>query len=214
MIPWLVVSAGFPILARAARDDESRLRYALQRLFEVSTIVGVAIALAIALGASFAIDVIGGLPEFEDSVPVLRVLGLALVTSFLVATWSFALLSLRAHRALLVSNAIAALVALGATLALEPSLDALGAAIATVAAEGVLAICYLIVLRRRHAALSPNLAVLPKIALAAAVGACAAFLPTHPMVDALVGVTAFILVLLGLRVIPAELITALRRRDP
>ena len=214
VIPWLVVSAGFPILARAARDDESRLRYALQRLFEVSTIVGVVIALAIALGASFAIEVIGGLPEFEDSVPVLQVLGLALVTSFLVATWSFALLSLRAHRALLISNAVAATVALVGTLALEASLDALGAAIATVAAEAVLAVCYLIALRGRHAALSPDLAVLPKILLAAAVGTCAAFLPTHPIVDAAVGVAAFILVLFALRAIPPELINALRGRDP
>jgi len=80
VIPWLVVSAGFPILSRAARDDEARLRYALQRLFEVSTIVGVLIALAIGLGASFAIGVIAGLPEFEDSVPVLRVQGIALPT--------------------------------------------------------------------------------------------------------------------------------------
>ena len=214
VIPWLVVSAGFPILARAARDDESRLRYALQRLFEVSTIVGVVIALAIALGASFAIDVIGGLPEFEDSVPVLQVLGLALVTSFLVATWSFALLSLRAHRALLISNAVAATVALVGTLALEASLDALGAAIATVAAEAVLAVCYLIALRGRHAALSPDLAVLPKILLAAAVGTCAVLLPTHPIVDAAVGVAAFILVLFALRAIPPELINALRGRDP
>ena len=96
VIPWLVVSSAFPILARAARDDEDRLRYALQRLFEASTIVGAAIALMLALGAEFAVEVIGGLPEFEESVPVLRMLALALVTAFLVATWSFALLSLRA----------------------------------------------------------------------------------------------------------------------
>jgi O-antigen/teichoic acid export membrane protein len=214
VIPWLVVSAGFPILARAAQDDETRLRYALQRLFEVSTIVGVAIALAIALGASFAIEVIGGLPEFQDSVPVLRVLGLALVTSFLVATWSFALLSLRAHRALLLANAAAAVVALGATLVLESSLDALGAALATVAAEAVLGICYLTALRRRHAALSPELGVLPKVALAAGAGACASFLPTHPLVDAAVGVATFFGVLFVLRAIPPELINALRRQDP
>ena len=40
VIPWLLVSAGFPILVRAARDDEERLRYALQRLFEVSVVFG------------------------------------------------------------------------------------------------------------------------------------------------------------------------------
>ena len=214
VIPWLVISAGFPIVARAARDDESRLRYALQRLFEVSTIAGTLIALAIALGASFAIDVIGGLPEFEDSVPVLRVLGFALVTSFLVATWSFALLSLRAHGALLVSNAVAAVVALAGTLALEPVLDAMGAALATLAAESALALCYLVALRRRNAALSPALMVVPKVVVAAAVGASAAFLPAHAVVQTAVGVAAFGIVLLALRAVPPELMAALRRRDP
>jgi O-antigen/teichoic acid export membrane protein len=212
--PWVLVSAGFPILARAARDDEARLRYALQRLFEVSTIVGVMIALAIALGAKFAIQVVGGLPEFEDAVPVLRVLGIALITSFLVATWSFALLSIRAHRELLVCNAVAALVALVGTLALAPQLDAMGAAVATLAAEAVLAVGYLIALRRRNAALTPELAILPKIVVAAGVGACAALLHAHPIVEAVAGVTGFLLVLFALRAIPPELVNALRRRDP
>src|SRR5215211_977672 len=214
VIPWLVVSAGFPIMARAARDDDSRLRYALQKLFEVSTIVGVLIALGIGLGASFAIDVIAGLPEFEDSVPVLRVLGVAMVTSFLVATWSFALLSLRAHRELLVSNAAAGVVALVGTLVLAPSLDAMGAAIATLAAEAVLALCYFVALRRRQAALSPSLAVLPKVALAAAAGACAGLLPTPAVVDAAVGVAVAALIVFALRAVPPELINAVRRRDP
>jgi O-antigen/teichoic acid export membrane protein len=214
VIPWLVISAAFPIVARAARDDESRLRYSLQRLFEVSTIAGTVIALAIALGASFAIDVIGGLPEFEDSVPVLRVLGLALVTSFLVATWSFALLSLRAHGALLVSNAAAAVVALAGTLALEPLFDAMGAALATLGAESALAVCYLIALRDRNAALRPELRVLPKVIAAAGLGACAAFLPAHALVQTAVGVVVFGVVLSALKAVPPELIAALRKRDP
>lgn len=214
VIPWLIVSAGFPILARAARDDETRLRYALQRLFEVSTIIGALIALSIGLAASFAIDVIAGLPEFEDSVPVLRVQGIALITAFLVATWSFALLSLRAHRELLVCNAAAAMTALVGTLTLAPSLDAIGAAIATLAAEAVLAVGYAVALRRRNAALSPSLAILPKALAAAAVGTCAALLPTHPVVDAVVGAVGFVGVLVLLRAIPPELINALRGRDP
>jgi O-antigen/teichoic acid export membrane protein len=214
VIPWLVVSAGFPIVARAARDDESRLRYALQRLFEVSTIAGAMIALAIGLAAPFAIDVIGGLPEFEDSVPVLRILGFALVTSFLVATWSFALLSLRAHRALLIANAVAAVVALAGTLALEPLLDAQGAALATLAAEAVLALCYIVAIRRHNPALSPNLAILPKVLVAGGVGACAALLPVHVMAQAVVGVAAFLGLLLLWRAVPPELLNALRGRDP
>jgi O-antigen/teichoic acid export membrane protein len=214
VIPWLVVSAGFPILSRAARDDEGRLRYALQRLFEVSTIVGVLIALAIGLGASFAIGVIAGLPEFEDSVPVLRVQGIALVTAFLVATWSFALLSLRAHRELLICNAVAAVVAVVGTLMLAPTLDAMGAAIATLGAEAALAVGYMIALHRRHPTLSPELRIIPKIVLAAAVGISAALLPTPALIDAVIGAIAFVAVLAALRAIPPELYHALRGRDP
>jgi len=214
VIPWLVVSAGFPILARAARDDESRLRYALQRLFEVSTMVGALIALVIGLAASFAIDVIAGLPEFEDAVPVLRVQGIALVTAFLVATWSFALLSLRAHRELLICNAAAAAVALAGTLALAPTLDAMGAAIATLGAEAVLAIGYAIALHRRNAALTPNLAVIPKVLVAAGAGAAAGLSPTPAVVDAVIGGAVFAAVLVVLRAVPPELMHALRGRDP
>ena len=39
-VPWLLVASAFPILARAARDDQDRLRYALQRLFDGALVAG------------------------------------------------------------------------------------------------------------------------------------------------------------------------------
>ena len=51
-LPWILVSAGFPILARAARDDETRLGYALQKIFEVATVLGAFIALGLAVGGA------------------------------------------------------------------------------------------------------------------------------------------------------------------
>jgi O-antigen/teichoic acid export membrane protein len=131
-----------------------------------------------------------------------------------VATWSFALLSLRAHAELLICNGAAAIVAVAGTLTLTPAHDAMGAAIATLGAEAVLAIGYAIALHRRNAALSPRLAIVPKVALAAGVGACAGLLPTHPVLDAAAGVLAFLAVLAVLRAIPPELLHALRGRDP
>ncbi len=47
VLPWMLVSAGFPILARAARDDEERLGYALQKIFEVAAVLGVFIAMGL-----------------------------------------------------------------------------------------------------------------------------------------------------------------------
>jgi O-antigen/teichoic acid export membrane protein len=214
VIPWLVVSSAFPILARAARDDEGRLRYALQRLFEVSTALGAGIALVLALGASFAVDVIGGLPEFEGSVPVLQLLAVALVTQFLVATWSFALLSLRAHRELLVANGIAALVAAAGTIALSSWQGAKGAAIATVGSEAVLAIVYFVALRRRRAALTPALGMVWKVLVAAAAGGLAALLPVPSVVKAAIGGLVYAAVIVALRGLPPELLHALRGRDP
>jgi O-antigen/teichoic acid export membrane protein len=214
VLPWIVVSTGFPILARAARNDADRLRYALQRLFHVSAIVGVGIALGLAVGAEFAIDVIAG-PGFDPSVPVLRVLSLALVTSFLVATWSFALLSLRIYRALLVSNAIAAGVAVVGTLALVPLIDAEGAAVATVGAEATLAVACAAGLSRARPDLRPVLDFVPRLALALSAALVPALLLPLPSVAlaALAGAT-YLVALLAVRGIPPEVFSALRGREP
>ena len=103
-LPWMLVSAGFPILARAARDDEARLGYALQKIFEVATVLGAFIALGLAVAAPLAISVVAG-PDFDESIPVLRLQAAGLVTSFLMVTWTYALLSLRLYRPLLIANA-------------------------------------------------------------------------------------------------------------
>ena len=59
-LPALTAGAALPILARAARDDSERLRYVLERLFEITLIVGAALALAMALGAGFIVQVLSG----------------------------------------------------------------------------------------------------------------------------------------------------------
>ena len=203
VIPWLVVSAGFPIVARAARDDESRLRYALQRLFEVPPITGALIALSIGLAAEFAIDVIGGLPEFEDSVPVLRVLGLALVTSFLVATWSFALLSLGPM----------ALSRLQRDRRIVASWDAPrgagrrhGSGRGHARRRGGSGDRIHVAMPPPEPALSPNLAILPKVLLAAARRRLRGAAPDSPAGAGRRRVCRVLLVLWTWRAIPPELI--------
>lgn len=214
VLPWILVSSGFPILARAAGSDADRFHFALQRLFQVSCIVGIGIALGLGVGAEFAVDVVAG-PGFDPSVPVLQILSLALVTSFLVATWSFALLSLRMYRVLLVSNAIAAVVAVVGTLVLVPLMDAEGAALATVAAEAVLGVAYAIGLSRARPDLRPALDFVPRLALALAAGLVTAVLvPLSSLPAALLAGAVYLVMLLALRVIPPEVFSALRRTDP
>jgi O-antigen/teichoic acid export membrane protein len=210
-LPWLAVATGFPILVHA-REDTQRLRFALQRMFEVSAITGSGLALAIALGAPFAVAVIAG-PDFDAAVPVLRLLGLALVTCFLVATWSFALLSLERFRQLLIANTIGVAVVAAGTFALEPSLGAQGAAIATVLGEAVLAALYVAILARCDRALLPQFGFLWKILVAAAAGALAALLPLPSVLEAAIGVGAYVAVLLALGGVPTELVQAFLRRE-
>ena len=212
VIPWLLVSSSFPILARAARGDDARLEYALQRMFEVATVVGAIIALGLGVGAPFAIDVIAG-PGFEPSVDVLKIQAIGLVTTFLLATWQFALLSLRLHKQLLIANALAAVVAIGGTLALAPPLGAEGAAIATVGAEATLALTCLFFVARQRTALRPRLGVVPKVAAGVLAGiGVALVVPAHSLVLSVLAAGTALAVMFGLRAVPPELLAALLRR--
>jgi O-antigen/teichoic acid export membrane protein len=164
---WIVVSSAFPILARAARDDEQRLGYGLQKVFEVSLIIGTGMAIGLGVGAPFAIHVVAG-DAFDASVPVLRIQSLALITSFLLATWALALLALKRYREVMFANLLAAVVSIGGTFALVPPLGAKGGAIAIVAAEAALVLASIYFLHREHRDLSPHPRVVPKVAAAAA----------------------------------------------
>lgn len=213
-LPWVVISAGFPIFARAARDDLSRLRYGLQRLFEVALLVGTWMTLSTLVGAPMGISVVAG-PSFRPAVSVLEIQGLAVLTSFLVATFGFVLLSLQLYRTLLWSNAAAVAVATVVAVALIPTGGARGAAVATTAAEAVLAAAYAFGLARQDRTLRVSLRVVPRIALAAAVAAAAAFTATSSSAArlAIVAVVYFGVAFL-VKAVPFELWNALRRRQP
>jgi O-antigen/teichoic acid export membrane protein len=166
-IPSLLVSGALPLLARAARDDRRRLAYALGRIFEVSLILGVAAALATLGGAQFMIAVVAG-PKYAASAGVLQVQGLALIATFVLAGWSYALLSLKRYRGVLAANLAAFLVSCTVTGVLASSEGAVGAALATICGEGVLALGLLIALVHSHPELRPRPGIVIKVGLAAA----------------------------------------------
>ena len=205
MIPGLLVGAAFPIFARAARDDPERLGYAPSRVFEVSLIVGAWMALALASGASFAVAVIGG-ASFEPATPVLAILALALGGTFVNAVWGFAMLSLHMHRTMLVLSAssLALLAVVAPVLVLVDG--ARGAAIATAAVEIAAAVLGGGVVVRSRSHLRPRLSILPKVALAALLGA-APMLATGVPVVARVALCSAVYgaVLLATRAFPREL---------
>ena len=210
-IPWLVVTAAFPVMARAARDDGERLRYSLQRIFEVSAIVSVWMAVVIYLGAPFAIQVVGG-DEFDPAIDVLRVLALALIGTFLVAAWGYALLSLKRHSELLLANALA--VVLGAALAavLIPAEGAMGAAISLSATELALALIYLVLLLRHRPELRPEPRVLLPVLLATGLAMAIALAPLHGVAQAAIATIVYFGALFAMRAVPQEVTDAIPRR--
>jgi O-antigen/teichoic acid export membrane protein len=210
-IAGLVVTSAFPILARAARDDRTRLAYALQRLFDVSVIVGAWMAVSTVVGAPFAIDVLAG-KGFGPAVGTLRIQGVAVFASFLLATWAFALVSLHRHRQLLLANGFALVLSLTLSLVLVSPYGAHGAAVATIVGETGLASAYAVSLMRRDPDLRPDLDVVWRVAPAAALAALAGLLLPIPSVVAIVVATAvYGAVVVALRAIPDELVEAIPR---
>ena len=207
----LIASSAFPVFARAGRDDHERLRYAVGKVGDTALIAGAYVTLSLVVAAPFVIKVIGG-KAFEPAVPVLRLQAIALLGGFLAATWSYTLLSLRMHSALLSVTLAALVISIALSVVLVPGLGAEGASIASAVCEFVVAGGYLLALTRRHAHLRPSFATLPRVVLAAAVAASVLLLPLPSIV--LWAIASFVyLALLGLlRAVPAELLHVIRRR--
>jgi O-antigen/teichoic acid export membrane protein len=214
VVPWLLVSSAFPVLARAARDDADRLRYGTGRVLDVAVLTGTPMGLGLLIGAPFVIQVIAG-ADFKDAVPVLHIQALSLVTSFLVSGGVFSLLAMERFRDLVIANLAATLTSAVLTLSLGPSLGAKGAAIATLAAEAVLAVGYLIALGHQDRRLLPSPLMFLRILPGAAGMLLVAWaLHVHPALEAIIAGVVYVPLAWVCGAIPPELIDALLRRDP
>jgi O-antigen/teichoic acid export membrane protein len=211
VVPSLLISAAFPVLSHAAEANEERLRYVVQRMFEISVIGGAWLALSTVAGARLAVDVIAG-SEFHPSIPVLKLQGIALGATFLVFGGGYALLALRRNRALIIANVFAVCVVLVSTLVLGELYDAKGAAVAMIIGEVSLAVGYGIALVR-GGRIQLSLRIVPRVAIAVAVAAAVGLLAPLPNYT-LVPVTSILFFAsLGLvRAFPSELRDALRRK--
>jgi O-antigen/teichoic acid export membrane protein len=209
-VPQLVVSSAFPIFARAAHSgsDDERLHHGLRRMLDVCVILGTGIALLLCVGAPVAIAVVGG-AHFDGAVAVLRLHAVALLFSCCSAVMGYALLSLRAYRGLLLTNLAAlAMSALAAGL-LVPHYGARGGALATIAGEATLVFGGAFAVRRARAGLDLRPTAPARVLLAGAVAAAPALvLPALPA--AVVAAAIFVVLLVVLRAVPAELIAEAR----
>jgi O-antigen/teichoic acid export membrane protein len=211
-LPVLVIGAAYPILTRAERDDPDRFAKATRRMFELSVVVGVWVAMALELGARFATDVLGG-HAAAPAAPVLRIQGLAVMATFVAVACAFPLLSLRRYSAVLVANALGLVVTLAVSLSLVPVLHARGAAIATVAAELTLAGAAVVALMRARPDLRLAWGIIPVALLAGGAGVGVGHLVgVHPLLEVLVGTCVYAIVLAVLGRFPPEIGHALRAR--
>jgi O-antigen/teichoic acid export membrane protein len=204
-VPGLLVGAALPLLSRAARDDTDRLAYALGRIFDTSLICGVGAALGLSAGSGFIVSVIAG-SHYAGAATVLAIQAWAMVASFVVAGWSFGLLSLHEHRRLLIANLLALVVSVVLTLVLAAADGAQGAAIATIGCETTLAVTTLVALAWRRPSYRPRPGVIVKVAAAAGVAAAAALLPDlASLLRAVVAMVVYAALVLALGAVPAEL---------
>ena len=211
-VPSLLAAAALPVLARAARDDRDRLAYALQRMFEVGLIGGLGLAVVLSAASGFIVAVVAG-PSYREAASVLSLQVFALVASFVLAGWSFALLSLRLHRGLLAANLASLAVLTVATIVLASSDGATGAAVAMLCGEVTLALGTLTALIRGRPQYRPKLATAPRVVLVGVVALVVAGVPTMPsLVRGVVATAVYVAGLFLTRSAPAELVHLLPSR--
>ncbi len=208
-IPAILVGAVFPVIA-SALADRVRLSSALQTSFDASLATGAPLALAVILAAPIATTVLAhGKPGEHGAIAPLRLLGVALATSFLVYSWSYTLLALGRYRALTTVSASAAVVVAVGCVVLGRADGATGTAAATILGEITVVAGAALALRLHDPALLPSPRFAARVAVAFALG----ILPLVAGLSAWIGLPAgmaiYILAALLLRAVPPQVLHAL-----
>ena len=203
-VPGILVTTAFPLLSRAARDDRERLRYATQRLFEGTAALGGAALVTCVSGAAPIMAVVAG-HEYDGAIPVLRIQGVALALTFVIATWGFTLLAMHRHRQMIRANLIALVVSATTVLLLARSHGAEGAAFGTLLGEMSLACAYAWGIVGGNPLMRPRFLRVGRMVVATGLGLLAWFLPVPDVVATMVGLGVYGVALLALGALPTEI---------
>ncbi len=163
--PGIFGSSVFALMSGYFKENLTRVTSLFQRAFEVNSILSWPLALGILAVASPLILLIGG-PAFAASSSAFKILGFALVGSYLNSVMIFTLLAAGHSRLLLGPYFLATLFNLVANLIFIPPYGFLGASATTVATE-LLVFLYTTYLVRQKLALTPAWGILAKTLLAA-----------------------------------------------
>jgi O-antigen/teichoic acid export membrane protein len=209
-IPGLLLTAVFPLMARAGADKRNEPGEALGKVLAVALIFGAWMALASSLGAGFVIEAIAG-GRGRGSVPVLRIQALMFLVSFLFTANALHLVSIRRYRPLLVASSAALALNVLLALLLVPSLGAEGGAIADVVTEAAAALALSALVARSTPGLRLAGSFVPALVLACAACAPVLLLPIGSLGRACLASAVYFAVLLAARAIPREVLDAARR---
>ncbi|MGN6557767.1 MAG: oligosaccharide flippase family protein [Solirubrobacterales bacterium] len=214
VIPILVANVALPLLTAAARDDLSRLRYAIEGLSEGAVIAGVLVALVTFRAAEPVMRLLGG-SEFGPAGDVLRIQVLALLFIALYQIWTVGLIALGRQRQLILTNALGLLAVAVFAAALVPPFGAKGGAVASVLGDAVLACLIYWRLHLSTGRVTVRLDFVVRVALAAALALIPLFVPGLPdLVAAALSALVFLAVGLAIGMVPQELRAALRPDGP
>lgn len=208
----VVLTMAIPALSIAGHEDIERFKAGLQLLLRSALTLAGGLTITLAIAAPLVIAIIGG-RQFDASIDVLQVQSFALIGVFASQTLLFALVALRAQRAIIFANAAALLVLIAAGAILVPEFGAVSAALIVVGAEVILAAGLLIGLWRRQRSAFPRLTFVAPLALAMAVAALPMFLPVDVVIQTALGVALFSAAALGLRLIDIDTVRLLLRRQ-
>jgi O-antigen/teichoic acid export membrane protein len=210
-LPLLVLSSALPLLSVAGRDDDERLRFAVQKMVEVALAVSIVFVLGIVALATTLVPLLGG-EEYKGAAPILQIQSFALIAVFIGQVGQLALLSLRRQSALAWANGVALVVVVALGAIFIPAWEAKGAAVAAVIGESVLAIVVFGFLHRTAPRVMPKLGLTPRVVAAAIPAFLVLLIPAPWWVDLVLSLGVFGGAAYLFRAIPFELVHALRKR--
>ena len=141
-IPHLLMNALFPLMSYYYVSSKSSLKISYERSFKYLFILGLPIALGITLLADKFIILLYG-QQFSNSIIALQILAWDVLLIFLCTCLSFLFVSTDKQNQMAILIGFVALINIILNLFLIPFFSYIGAAIATIVAEGFLLVAYL-----------------------------------------------------------------------
>jgi O-antigen/teichoic acid export membrane protein len=202
-LPLILSTVVLPVMTVAARDNPERFRYVIQETTQLFALAGVLVAIVVALAAEPILRILGG-EEYVAAAPLLRIQSIAILTLFISAAWSPALIGMHRQGSVAIATGFGLVVVIAGGLALIPVWEARGAAWAAAIADVFVVSAAYVLLRRAGPGRELRLTFVPRLVLAGAAAIAVVLIPgVPPLVDAVVAAAVFAGAAFALRIVPA-----------